>query len=92
MTEHMAKHIKVFFWDFYGPNAKGTAEHFAHHVEEFLAREALVGCETGTISERANHHAAWCKTPPELESVIQSSLRPKRIALVEVAGEEPLEV
>lgn len=88
----MSAMIKVFFWDFYGPHAKGTAEHFAHHVEEFLAREALVGCETGTLSDRANHFAAWCKTPPELESVIQSSLRPRRVALVEAPSDGALEV
>ncbi|MDX9751453.1 MAG: hypothetical protein RBT71_10270 [Flavobacteriales bacterium] len=32
-----------FHWDFFGPDAQRTAEHFLHHVDEFNAREGVTG-------------------------------------------------
>ncbi len=32
-----------FHWDFFGPDAPRTAEHFLHHVDEFCAREGIQG-------------------------------------------------
>ncbi len=77
---------KVFYWDFFGPHAEGTARHFKVHLDEFLTRERLEGCQAGTSSEGANHYAAWCKAPQALEKLIQQALRPKRV--LEVEGDE----
>jgi hypothetical protein len=30
-----------FHWDFFGPDAMTTAEHFLRHVDEFCAREGI---------------------------------------------------
>lgn len=32
-----------FHWDFFGPDAPTTAEHFLHHVDEFCAQEGITG-------------------------------------------------
>ena len=32
-----------FHWDFFGPDAPTTAEHFLEHVGEFCAREEIEG-------------------------------------------------
>ena len=65
-------------WDFFGPQAEQTAEHFKRHLDEFLVREKLEGCETGTASEQAGHFAAWCRTPEAHEATLVASLKPRR--------------
>ena len=70
--------MKTFYWDFYGPRARGTAEHFAKHLEEFLQKHGLENCETGTESTEPNHRAAWCKAPPAAEETIEKALKPRR--------------
>ncbi|MGV9013685.1 MAG: hypothetical protein ACOH13_13920 [Flavobacteriales bacterium] len=37
-----------FHWDFLGPDAQGTAEHFCHHVEEFCATNSIADPRTFT--------------------------------------------
>lgn len=67
-------------WDFFGPTALGTAEHFHRHLDEFLAREQLTGCETGVLDVEAGRHAAaWCRCPPALVPILVRALRPRRI-------------
>ena len=34
-----------FHWDFLGPDAKPTAEHFCHHVEEFCQTNGVASLE-----------------------------------------------
>lgn len=70
--------MPTYHWDFFGAEAKETAEHFRIHLDEFLAREGLEGCETGTASEQAGHHGAWCRAPESMEPVLVRSLRPQR--------------
>lgn len=67
-----------YFWDFYGPHAERTAQHFQRHLESFLAEHACSGCSTGTESNGTAHWAAYCDTPPEHEQVILRALRPRR--------------
>jgi uncharacterized protein len=68
----------TFLWDFFGPNAQGTATHFEKHLKEFLQKNALEGCATGTESEGEGHMAAYCVTPIAAVAVVERALRPKR--------------
>lgn len=70
--------MRRLYWDFHGGQAPGTAEHFRRHLDEFLAREALDGCTTGTEDYGPLHHAAWCETPSTHEQTIIGALRPRR--------------
>jgi hypothetical protein len=70
--------VPTYHWDFFGADAEQTAVHFRRHLDEFLAREGLEGCETGTGSEQAGHHETWCRAPEALEPVLVRSLRPQR--------------
>ena len=70
--------MKTFYWDFYGPRAAGTAQHFVVHLKTFLERASLPSCETGVENPSSNHHAAWCKAPPEGYDTISQALRPQR--------------
>ena len=71
--------MRTYFWDFFGPNATPTAEHFMRHLDEFLVINGYAGCTTGVVSSGANHHAVFCKAAPEWEHSIESSLKPRRV-------------
>jgi hypothetical protein len=71
--------MKRFFWDFFGPRADGTAQHFLLHLREFLAKNACPEMPVGLQSEGPGHQSVFCCPPPELEAAIERSLRPRRI-------------
>lgn len=81
--------MRRLYWDFFGGQAAGTAEHFRRHLDEFLAREAITGCATGTEAYTPLHHAAWCDTPPEPEPLIIRALRPRRATAPSAPATEP---
>ena len=66
-----------FHWDFFGPDAAATAEHFCHHTEEFCAAEGIAPCRTWTtpLSMR-------CTASLECDErhlvLVRDRLRPKR--------------
>ena len=70
--------MKSFHWDFFGPRADGTAEHFLVHLREFLKKNELPEMPTGLSSEGAGHRAVFCTPPPEHAEAIERSLRPRR--------------
>lgn len=67
----------IYAWDFHGPNAEGTAQHFLRHLEQYRDKLGLVGCEAGLESEGPGHHLVWCLTPAAADAAIQQ-LRPRR--------------
>jgi uncharacterized protein len=70
--------MKSFFWDFFGPRAEGTAQHFLTHLREFLKQNECPEMPTGLRSEGAGHQAVFCTPPAEFEVAIERSLRPRR--------------
>jgi uncharacterized protein len=74
-----AARSKTYFWDFFGPRAGGTAQHFQKHLDEFLDKNAIAGCETGLCSEGAGHQAVFCRATREAEPAIEGALRPRRM-------------
>lgn len=74
--EHTAR---ILYWDFFGPDAEGTAEHFRRHLEQFLAGEAIDGCRIGLESAGPGHHAVACRPPTASAcATIVARLRPRR--------------
>jgi hypothetical protein len=67
-----------YFWDFFGPNAQGTAEHFREHLAQFLTRHAIEGCQLELVSAGPGHHAAACSAPIDAAELIEHALRPRR--------------
>ena len=72
-----------FHWDFLGPDAPTTAEHFLEHLEDFCAREGIEGRK-------------WSKpNPPARYTVVleceERHLAVVRGALKPVRGERVLE-
>ena len=78
MTETAPVSTSTYYWDFFGPNAEQTARHFDQHLQQFLAKNAIGGCETGLESAGAGHFAAFCVAPVEAGQSIERALRPRR--------------
>jgi hypothetical protein len=72
-----------FHWDFFGPDARETATHFLRHVDEFCAREGIIGQR-----HWVTQHPVRCTATLECEEVY---LKPVRDALRPVRGERVLE-
>jgi alpha-beta hydrolase superfamily lysophospholipase len=71
----------TLWWDYLGPTAEGTAAHFRAHLDEFLLREKLDGCETGVEVITPGHHAAaWCRCPAASLEILRRALRPRRVS------------
>jgi hypothetical protein len=71
---------RTAWWDFFGPTAPGTAEHFRVHLDEFLVRERLSGCTTGVeVHPEDRHAAAWCRTPAAQLDGLVRALKPRRV-------------
>lgn len=69
---------KTYYWDFFGPQALGTAAHFSQHLTEFLVKNRIADCVVDTVSDRDGHSAARCVAPEGAWSIIEQSLRPRR--------------
>lgn len=68
----------TLFWDFFGPRAAGTAQHFQVHLRQFLQRHDLQDCATGITAAKPLHHAVWCAVPAAQAEPVQAALRPQR--------------
>ncbi len=63
-------------WDYYGPDSKGTAEHFEKHLNEFIKQKNIKIIQTGTTS-KFSQAFVWCVGQKiELEDLIYL-LKPK---------------
>ena len=69
----------TFYWDFYGPDAEGTATHHRRHVEEFLAARGIAGGLSG-VQLAEGHAAAWYEVPAERADEVGLALRPRRFS------------
>lgn len=67
-----------FLWDFVGPRSELIARHHAKHLEEFLQREKVQGCEAGIAIESPVRAVAFLRAPDEAAERIQKALRPPR--------------
>lgn len=72
--------LRTYFWDFFGPRAQPTAEHFERHLRGFLAQHGVSQIEPATDSSAPGHSAVSLPTPPEHWELIEKALRPKRYA------------
>ena len=78
LMEQMTKKIKLS-WDFRGPDGAKTAEHYTHHLEEFIVANKLKNRVYGTEDMTKMHSASYMLIDEvELEAV-KRALRPHRI-------------
>lgn len=78
----MARRIKLI-WEFYGEDAKKTAEHHAIHLTEFAKMKALENIEAGTEEIADQEHSAHIIVAEADMIAVRDALRPKRGQWVE---------
>jgi hypothetical protein len=66
-----------FHWDFFGPDAPQTADHFLRHLDQFCAREGITG-QTHWVTQEPARSIATVECDEQHLKVIRDSLRPKR--------------
>ena len=71
--------MATLVWEFHGPDAKGTAEHFRVHLDGFLGVNGLGGCATRVETTASGPALVACVSPPEWVDAITKALRPKRV-------------
>lgn len=65
-------------WDFHGPDAQGTAEHFQEHLDDFLGVNALTGCATRVDRPEPGRAVVVCEAPAAWAEAIARALKPAR--------------
>lgn len=72
--------LRTYFWDFFGPRAKPTAEHFKRHLQGFLDQHGIGELALVDEGQAPMHHAVGVKAPAAHWQLIEEALRPKRHA------------
>ncbi len=75
----MVMHVRII-WDFFGPDAKGTAKHQIHHVHELFERESITYYASGVGTAQKNHAMSWVEIDLEEEEPVSKALKPNRRA------------
>ncbi|MBL7962615.1 MAG: hypothetical protein JNM31_02110 [Flavobacteriales bacterium] len=66
-----------FHWDFFGPDAPTTAEHFLRHVDEFSAAEGITG-QRHWVTQLPMRCTATLECDEQYLKLVRDRLRPKR--------------
>lgn len=66
-----------FHWDFFGPDALPTAQHFLRHLDQFCAREGVSGHRHWTTDQKMRT-VATMECDERYLTTIRDALRPKR--------------
>lgn len=72
----MSKTIRLH-WDFFGPDAPKTAEHFLKHLDQFCAREAITGYRHW-VSVQPIRSTAVMECDEQYLKLLRDALRPVR--------------
>ena len=67
------------FWDYYGPSAHGTAEHFLKHLQTWLNEQQLTAVQKlEVLAYSESHSAASCVLPIEQGKLVYQALKASR--------------
>lgn len=69
---------ETLLWDFFGPRAQPTAEHFLVHLVEFLNKNNFMHSDAKVIQESALHFVTFCTLNSSDAVKVAATLRPKR--------------
>lgn len=64
-------------WDFFGPDARSTAEHFLQHLDQFCNREGVAG-HTHWVREEPVRCTAIVECDERYLKTLRDALRPVR--------------
>jgi hypothetical protein len=67
------------FWDYYGPSAHGTAEHFLKHLQTWLIEQQFISVQKLEILAYSDHHcAASCVLAFDQGKLVYQALKASR--------------
>ncbi len=78
----MEQTIVKALWDFRGPAAKRTAEHFEIHLKEFALKEGFQLDNSGLIAHNEFLYSIYWVMPKEIALKIKDALKPNRFLKV----------
>jgi len=71
--------MMIHHWDFFGPDAEKTAEHFKKHFGEFAKNLHIDSSADGFFSAADSHVCFWVAIADEQKSELtRTKLRPRR--------------
>ena len=70
--------MRTYFWDFFGPRAERTAEHYKNQVDAYIEKYDIEGGTTGVRVLENHHHVTWCRVPLAEHDRLYEAHRPKR--------------
>ena len=76
----MEKKIKMI-WDFFGPYAKGTADHHSIHLKEFAEKQDISFFENGVEQVSEMQSIAYLTVEEKDMITVRDALRPQRAEL-----------
>ncbi|MCZ2458930.1 MAG: hypothetical protein LC128_04825 [Chitinophagales bacterium] len=74
----MEKKVKLI-WDFIGPDAQKIAEHYEHHLQEFILKHNLKNMITGLENDSDVHSSSYMVVEESEVEQVRNVLRPKRL-------------
>lgn len=66
----------ILLWNFHGPDARPTAQHFRKHLRDFVARNTL-RAETSLLSDGPLHTGVVCRCDAPTAQSLEQALRPQ---------------
>lgn len=79
------------YWDYFGPSARGTAEHFLIHLKTWLTEEKLVDHSRGLAVEivSPNHVSVSCQLPMKEGALVYRTLKAHRALAMPLIENNP---
>jgi len=78
----MRNQFKII-WDYRGPDALMTAQHFEHHLEDFIKMRNLKSNQTGIEVYSEFYATAFMIVKEDELEVVRQALRPNKIKQLE---------
>ena len=78
------------YWDYYGPSAQGTAQHFLVHLQAWLQKEGMheQADELGVHTLSTHHSLVICSLPLEMGRLAYKVLKANRAVAIETQTTE----
>ena len=79
LVQPISQKLCQLFWDYYGPSAHGTAEHFLKHLQTWLIEQQFTSAQKlEVLTYSDTHSAASCVLPIDQGKLVYQALKASR--------------